>query len=72
MKVVETALKTHEIAPFQKNFFVGGGGGGNSSQLRDMYTQNPHIFKLPPPPRNPAYAPVYMYVYIYLSKLITS
>ena len=68
MKVVKIALKTHEIAPFLKNFLGGACpqtplAKARSFAARDMplcgmYIQYPRNFKVGPPPlRNPAYAP---------------
>ena len=71
MKVVKIALKTHEIAPYLKNFFGGAcpqtplakarSFTARDMPLRGMYIQNPRNFKGGPPPplRNPAYAPGY-------------
>ena len=67
MKVVKIALKTHEIAPFLKNFWgacpqtplaKARSFAARDMPLRGMYIQNPRNFKVGPPPlRNPAYAP---------------
>ena len=59
MKVLKIALKTHEIAPFQK-FSWGAcpqtpqakarSFATREMQLRGMYIQNPRNFKVGPPP----------------------
>ena len=65
MKVVETALKTNEIAPFQKNFF--GGGGGFAACIPKI-----PIFLSCPLPREILHTPLYicMYIFIYLNSLL--
>ena len=64
---LKIALKTHEIAPFIKNFLgeacpqtplaKARSFAARDMPLRGMYIQNPGNFKVGPPPlRNPAYA----------------
>ena len=74
MKVVENSPETHEIAPFFK-IFLGEHAPKPplqrlaASLLATCISKIQEILKLGPPPlKNPAYAPVY----IYDTKLITS
>ena len=64
---LKIALKTHQIAPFLKNFLGGGGMPPNppskGSQLRCSRhaANNPRNLKVGPPPlRNAAYASAYV------------
>ena len=76
MKVVENSPQNARNCTIFKNFLGGAypqtplakarSFAARDMPLRGMYIQNPKNFKVGPPPlRNPAYAPVYIYIIIY-------